>query len=189
MNSFSSYLQSFSNISPEALNALLNLFSEKSFNKKDRFTEAGKTASQLAFVQEGILRSYYTSSEGVEYNKVFFTTPSIVGAYSSLITSQPSRIDIECLTDCKLLVAPYTEIVKLYDKYAEIERLNRVIAEDFFVRNESKEIELVTTDATARYRIFQEEYPGLENNIAQYHIASYLGITPTQLSRIRAQKK
>ncbi len=47
---------------------------------------------------------------------------------------------------------------------------------------------LIATDATERYALFQKEFPELENHIAQYHIASYLGITPTQLSRIRAKK-
>jgi hypothetical protein len=58
-------------------------------------------------------------------------------------------------------------------------------AESFFLHKEKREIELVLLRADERYRIFKEEYPTLENLISQYHVASYLGITPTQLSRIR----
>jgi hypothetical protein len=76
----------------------------------------------------------------------------------------------------------------LYDKYPKIERLARILAEYFFVRKEKREIELVTLEAKERYAIFQKEHPKLEQRIPQYHIASYLGITPTQLSRIRSKK-
>lgn len=67
----------------------------------------------------------------------------------------------------------------------DIERLARKLAELFFVQKEQREIDIVLLDADKRYLLFQKEFPGLENMIPQYHIASYLGITPTQLSRIR----
>jgi CRP-like cAMP-binding protein len=87
-----------------------------------------------------------------------------------------------------LLVATYQEITKLYDQHPQVERLARILAEQFFVRKEKREIELVTLEAKERYAIFQQEHPQLEQLIPQYHIASYLGVSPTQLSRIRAQK-
>jgi CRP-like cAMP-binding protein len=76
----------------------------------------------------------------------------------------------------------------LYDQFEGLERIARKLAENYFMVKEQREIELVLLDASQRYRLFQQEYPGLENRIPQYHIASYLGITPTQLSRIRAKK-
>ncbi|MOA17990.1 hypothetical protein D3C78_1382750 [compost metagenome] len=59
------------------------------------------------------------------------------------------------------------------------------MAENYFVDKEEKEIEIVLLDADKRYELFQQKFPDLEQLIPQYHIASYLGITPTQLSRIR----
>ena len=61
------------------------------------------------------------------------------------------------------------------------------ILEQEWIKKEQHEIRMVTNDATTNYIIFREEFPGLENLIPQYHISSYLGITPVQLSRIRAQ--
>ncbi|MCF6243220.1 MAG: hypothetical protein L3J74_18020, partial [Bacteroidales bacterium] len=118
----------------------------------------------------------------------FFTNSNFVGAYSSLITGQKNLINIQCLTVCTLQVADFEEFAKLYDKYPKIERLFRKFAETKFLIKEKREIELVMLDASERYEIFQKEHPNLENLIPQYHIASYLGITPTQLSRIRAKK-
>lgn len=79
----------------------------------------------------------------------------------------------------------YHELERLSDNNYELERLRRCIAERFFVGNEKKQLEMALMDATERYLIFKEEHPGLEDLIPQYHIASYLGISPTQLSRIR----
>jgi hypothetical protein len=78
--------------------------------------------------------------------------------------------------------------VNLYNTFPALERFARKLAESYFVLKEKREIELVLLEAGERYLIFQKEFPGLENRIPQYHIASYLGITPTQLSRIRAKK-
>jgi CRP-like cAMP-binding protein len=135
-----------------------------------------------------VLRAYYSNDQAEEYNKTFFTENNFVGAYSALITQKKNLIDIDCLTDCSLLVATYQEITKLYDQHPQVERLARILAEQFFVRKEKREIELVTLEAKERYAIFQQEHPQLEQLIPQYHIASYLGVSPTQLSRIRAQK-
>ena len=94
----------------------------------------------------------------------------------------------QALTDCKIWKASFHEIEKLAEGNFEIERLRRVIAENYFLQNEKKELEMAMLDADKRYLIMQEEFPGIELEIPQYHIASYLGISPTQLSRIRKNR-
>jgi len=134
------------------------------------------------------VRAFYRNDDGSEYNKTFFTSSNFIAAYSSLITNQKGLINFQCLTDCTIYIADYSKIVALYDSHPMIERLSRMLAEQIFVSKEKREIELVTMNATQRYKIFQEEHPGLENQIPQYHIASYLGVSPTQLSRIRGKR-
>jgi CRP-like cAMP-binding protein len=170
------------------LDIFLSLFSLKAMKKGAIFAKKGEYSKHIAYVEKGVLRAYYSNENGEEYNKTFFTDNSFTGAYSSLVTGKINLIDIDCLTDCILWVADYKKITALYDNYPEIERLSRILAEQFFVSKEKREIELVTLEAKERYAIFQNEHPNLEQLIPQYHIASYLGITPTQLSRIRAQK-
>lgn len=172
----------------EALDILTNLFSEVKLSKGVVFAKKGEYSRNIAFVKSGVLRAYYSNNNGGEYNKTFFTENSFVGAYSALVTGQKNLIDIDCLTDCTLLVAEYKKITALYNQYQQVERLARILAEQFFVRKEKREIELATLEAKDRYVIFQEEHPTLEQLIPQYHIASYLGVSPTQLSRIRGQK-
>jgi CRP-like cAMP-binding protein len=171
-----------------SLVSIVNLFKEVQFKKGKSFARKGEYSRNIAFIKSGVLRAYYGNDKGEQYNKTFFTENSFVGAYSALVTGNRNLIDIDCLTDCSLLVAEYSKITALYDENPKVECLSRILAEQFFVRKEKREIELVTLEAKERYSIFQKEHPDLEQRIPQYHIASYLGVSPTQLSRIRAKK-
>ncbi len=172
----------------QSLNVLMSLFTQKRVNKGMIFAKKGEFSRNIAFVQSGVLRAYYANDKGEEYNKTFFTAGSFVGAYSSLVTGGKNLIDIDCLTDSVLLVAEYQKITSLFNTFPQVERLARILAEQFFVKKEKREIEFVTLEAKERYLIFQNEHPTLEQLVPQYHIASYLGISPTQLSRIRRLK-
>lgn len=189
MDTFSSYFQNITDIPEHSLTTLRSLFKSTTLLKDEFYARHDEKAQKLAFLEKGLVRVFYQNETGEEFNKLFIKSPAIVAAYASLITKQPAIIDIQCLTDCDILEATFEDIVSLYDEHPSIERLNRKIAEDFFVEKEKREMSLIVTDATERYAMFQKEFPGLENHITQYHIASYLGITPTQLSRIRAKKE
>lgn len=167
---------------------LSSLFTKKKYEKYSFFASTGEFSKKMAFVKSGILRAYFQKENGEQYNKTFFKIGDFVGAYSSLVSGMKNLIDIQCLTPCELLIADYQSFKSLFDEYPKIERIARITAEQYFVQKEKREIELVTLEAKDRYRIFKEEYPELEQHIPQYHIASYLGVSPTQLSRIRAQK-
>ncbi len=188
MESFEKYLNSFCQVPKEQLDNLINLFSPKSLTKGEFYAEAGEISKKLAFLSKGVMRAFYQNDKGTEFNKLFFNAPAIVAGYSSLITQQENLINIQCLSDCEILETNFQNIINLYPENPLIERLNRTIAEDFFVKKERREMSLVMYDAQKRYELFQEEFPGFENEIPQYQIASYLGVTATQLSRIRAQK-
>ncbi|MDW3191538.1 MAG: Crp/Fnr family transcriptional regulator [Cytophagales bacterium] len=180
-----------SNIAPmdaHSMEKMLDGFEFRTYEKGQAFARKGEYAKNMGFVTSGVLRAFFRGSDGTTYNKTFFKENSLIGAYSSLITGQVNRIDIECLTACEIWTSPYQSIVALYDEYPLVERFSRTLAERFFVSKEKREIQLVTLEAKERYAIFQQEHPGLDQRIPQYHIASYLGITPTQLSRIRANK-
>jgi len=181
-------LRNLVNFEEKTLSQLMSFFEEKSLKKGEVFAKKGEYAQKIAFVCQGVMRAYYSNDKGEAYTKTFFTENHFVGAYSSLITQQANLIDIDCLTNCSLFVADFQKIRNLYDAYPKVERLARILAEQFFVSKEKREIELVTLEAKERYAIFQQEHPQLEQLIPQYHIASYLGVSPTQLSRIRAQK-
>ena len=176
-------------INDDALEQLQKCFKPISVLKNDFIVREGEYAKQIGFLKEGIARAFFLNNEGKEYNKQFFVAPSIVGAYTSLLTKQPNKIAQQALTDCEILVADFEEIEKLYDKFHDLERLGRKIAEFYFLEKEQKEIEMALLDADKRYLIMRSKFPGVELVVPQYHIASYLGISPTQLSRIRKKLK
>ena len=157
-------------------------------NEVDRFVSSiifFTDAREIAFLESGLVRAYYLNGEGKEYNKTFFSAPGIIGSYASLISKQKNKVAQQALTDCKIWRTSFHHIEAHSKDNIELERLRRIIAEKYFLSNEQKELEMAMLDADKRYLILRETYPGIEQEVPQYHIAAYLGISPTQLSRIR----
>ncbi|MFD0837267.1 Crp/Fnr family transcriptional regulator [Mariniflexile aquimaris] len=187
MKDLYNFLYTISPIQENTWNEVKKLFTEHSLKKGEYFLQEGEVAKNFGFLKQGVVRAFYRNNEGVEYNKHFFTKNNMIGGYSSLVTQLPNTINQQALTDCDLLIGNYRKLTDLLDKHQDLERLLRKIAEYYFVDKEKREVEIVLLEANKRYAIFQREHPQLEQLIPQYHIASYLGITPTQLSRIRAK--
>ncbi|WP_436806769.1 Crp/Fnr family transcriptional regulator [Chryseobacterium sp. DT-3] len=185
MDNFKSFINRLSTVSAESWKNFSALFTPRILKKGDYFIKEGEIANEIGFLEIGILRAFYRNNEGVEYNKHFFLSNCFIGGYASLITNKSSPINQQALTNCNLLVANFKNIQNLYGTSPDIERLARILAEQLFIQKEKREIEIVLLDAEKRYHIFQKDFPLLEQQIPQYHIASYLGVTPTQLSRIR----
>lgn len=185
LNALRDYINFISPISENTWERVEPLFAVKKLPKGSTFIEQGAICRKIAFLEEGILRAYYRNSEGATYNKHFFKSPCFIGGYSSLITGKPNQIIQETLTNCTIWEVDYGRFTDLYSTCSDLESVARKLAEQFFVQKEQREVELVMLDAEERYRIFQEQYPELEQLIPQYHIASYLGVSATQLSRIR----
>ncbi len=185
MNELKTFLDRLSPLSTASWEKFSDLFTAKTLKKGQFYIRDGQMAKEIGFLNSGILRAYYQSDDGTEYNKHFFLPYCFIGGYASLISGKINVINQQALTDCELLVANYTDLQKLYPSCPDIERVSRLLAEQFFIQKEQREIEIVLMDAEKRYKIFRKDFPALEQHIPQYHIASYLGITPTQLSRIR----
>jgi CRP-like cAMP-binding protein len=161
------------------------LFQTRSLGKGEFFIRAGQPSGSLAFINAGLLRFFYETGDGKEFNKSFSRENDFAGAYSAYLTRSPSRFGIQALENSHLLVAKFDAIVGLFDRHACWQRLGRLLAEQLYIRKEQREAEFLLDDALTRYRNFQAQYPGLESRVTQYHVASYLGITPVALSRIR----
>ncbi|MCH2196959.1 Crp/Fnr family transcriptional regulator [Kordia sp.] len=189
MKEFLAYIHNIYTIEANTFNELQKCFTPMQLDKNYFFVREGEYAQKIGFLKSGIMRAFFLNQEGKEYNKQFFVGPSIIGAYTSLLTKQPNKIAQQALTDCEVLVANYSDLEKLYDQFHDLERLGRKIAEFYFLEKEQKEIQMALLDADERYAIMQEKFPNIETVIPQYYIASYLGISATQLSRIRRKIK
>lgn len=181
------FLQTMVDAPDDELEQMGRLFRPASLARGAFFIQAGEQPQTLGFVLSGLLRLYYIDEAGGEYTKAFCVENSFVAAYSALLLGEPSRLFIEALEESALLVADYSAYQSLAAGSLRWQIMRGRLAEALFIRKEKREGELVLDDATARYRRFLAEYPGLEPRLKQYHIASYLGISPVSLSRIRRQ--
>ena len=187
MDELKDYFNAISKFEEATWNKISPYFKEEKLLKNKYFAKENKTARKIAFLKTGVVRAFFINQEGKDYNKQFFVGQSIIGAYSSLLTGNVNLIAQQALTDCIIYTCDYALLTTLYKEYPDIERFARKIAEYYFLVKEKKEIEIVLLDASQRYILFKKEFPTLEQLIPQFHIASYLGISATQLSRIRKQ--
>lgn len=185
MEELKNYLMELNSISESCWEDTISLFTPQTYAKHNYFIQDGEIATHLGFLKKGIMRAFYRDPNGTEYNKHFFIAPCFIGGFSSLITGKPNQINQQALSECEIIVANYSQFKRLYDVYPEMERISRLISEQFFVQKEEREIDLVLLQAKDRYKKFRKEFPQLEQQVSQYHIASYLGVSATQLSRIR----
>ncbi|PJZ27792.1 Crp/Fnr family transcriptional regulator [Leptospira kmetyi] len=164
------------------------VYTVKELSYGDFLIRQGKIPTEFAFVFSGVLREYYLTPDGTEYIKSFNFPGEFTGSYFDLLTKQPSTCNIRAITDCKLAVANFSHLTELYDTHIAWERLGRMVAENLFLKKARREYELLALSAEERYELLKRNYPNIEDVIPQYHIASYLGITPVSLSRIRSGK-
>ena len=178
--------QHISPITEAAWEDMSVLLQTMELRRNDYLVRAGSKVRDCYLLQDGVIRVYY-SKEGNEYNKTFFTPGMFPTALTALLSDAPAAISFQALLPCQLIKFSYAGFRGLFKKHRCLETLLLRILEAVWIKKERHDIQMVTNDATTNYLIFRETYPDLENQIPQYHIASYLGITPIQLSRIRAQ--
>lgn len=139
----------------------------------------------MAFIAEGLFRVYHISDSGKNNCLVFRESGRFLSAYNSLLDNTVSKYSFQALEDSVLLYVTLEEYAELLE---EDECWQRVVSKYFqilYIEKEERELEILSADAKSRYKNFITKYPDLSKRIPQYHIASYLGITPEALSRIR----
>jgi CRP-like cAMP-binding protein len=105
------------------------------------------------------------------------------------VAGGPAGFDIQALEDTETLCLPFEVSDALVARHPAWERLRRLAMERLFLEKEQREKDFLTLDATARYQAFLEREPGLASRVALHHVASYLGMTPVALSRIRRKMR
>ena len=153
--------------------------------KKEFLIKAGDICSFIGFVQEGVLRTYVHNEEE-EFNIDFHLPNSFVTAYKSFLTQTPTKAYIQALSDTTIYFISYSDYHKLLKESNDWYRLGKYIADTLFIIKCKRESSLLMDSAIERYKLLLIDYPQIEQLVAQYHIASYLGIKPESLSRIKS---
>ena len=181
------FISNFGELPKKSTDKLLSLISLKSFKKNHVLAKIGEMPVNFFILKKGIVRSYYTDEKGKEYIRNIFTPVKTTGALGALISGKPSRLYYDCLSDCEAYVINFKDFKKLANSDKHISNLYSKVLEIIFLLLESKIYDLSVLNATERYLKLKRQIPDIENLIPQYHIASYLNITPVQLSRIRKE--
>jgi CRP/FNR family transcriptional regulator, anaerobic regulatory protein len=158
-----------------------------SFKKKQLLLEEKQINRHLYMMKTGIVRSYVTDNEGKDYTKSFFygTQQDFVASFPSFKFQEPSNHYLEALVDTEVWAWHYSYIFDKLVNDFKFHRFFRYCTDKLYIRFEVKEIRMLRTTPEERYLIFREEHPELIHDIPLQHIATYLGITPETLSRIR----
>lgn len=185
MDPLHQFMNNISPLSEESFNVYMDLCVSKSFKAGDTLTEIGTIPENLYFIKTGVSRSYSLNKKGTEYIRSLISTNNILAATEALITKTPSKVACQCLTDCEVLEINYAALMKKCSENMQIAVWYIKTLEQHYAHLQKTNDELLTLNATERYLILQKRIPNIDNLINQYHIASRLGITPIQLSRIR----
>lgn len=161
-------------------------FDRKVFAKNEIITKQGETENYLSFIESGIVRFYIPNAEN-ELTFNFSFNKEFTCAYDSFLTQTPSEYELQALTETIVWQISYTDLQKVYTQTQAGNYLGRFAAEKLFLAKSKRELSLLKYSAKERYlRLFSHQ-PDIIKFIPLKYIASYIGITPQGLSRIRRQ--
>lgn len=179
-------LQNVTGFSEEEMRIFLSRFEEKNIPKKTTILSYGKVAQEVYFVIRGCMRLYY-DKDGVDISAFFFTENMFAGAYDSFTTKTKSRHSIETIEDCHCLSINYNNLQSLYIELPKMNELIRKVLEKRFFELHQLFTSQILDSPEERYLDLLKERPDLLQRVPQHQIATFLGVTPVSLSRIRSR--
>jgi CRP-like cAMP-binding protein len=171
-------------LSPAETGIVTSLFKAKAYKKGDYFLEEGRICKHVGFVVKGLMR-YYINHDGEEKIYAFSQENNYVCNYESFLPQKPSTKIIQALEDCDVLLISYENLQLLYAGIREGERFGRMAIEAVFIQLLQDVASFYTETPEMRYERFLKNHADLQQRISQYHIASFVGVKPQSLSRIR----
>lgn len=187
MENFLKILSTMAPLTPEEQEALAGLAKVVHLSKGDWWVREGLRADRVGFIEKGYLRKYYIK-DGKELTDYFYFDHSFVGDIPAILTNKPSIVNVVTMEASELLVFSYAAIEALCSKYHGIEHLMRIIIQQTFITFYHRSASFILSTPQERYEHLLMEQPAVLERAAQYHIASFLGITPQHLSRLRARR-
>jgi CRP-like cAMP-binding protein len=175
-------------LTSEEADYFTSILKPRTVRKRQYLLQAGDVFRFECFVTTGCLRTYQVDEKGQEHIVQFAPEDWWTGDMYSFLTGQPATKHIDALEDSAVLLIEKSKLEELYLKIPKFDRFFRLLLQNAFITMERRIGENMTLTAEERYNRFMERYPNLEQRLPQRHIASYLGITPESLSRIRRIK-
>ncbi|MGE5107555.1 MAG: Crp/Fnr family transcriptional regulator [Sphingobacteriales bacterium] len=175
-------------LNEDEINYFISLLKQKKVSKKELILKEEQICKDIIFVHSGILRAYYIDKTGAESTIMFALMDWWVTDMFCFINERPAMLNIEAVEDSYIFQLEKKDLDNLYIKIPKFERFFRIIMQNAYIREQLRIIENLSHSAEERYNNFLTRYPQVANQVTQKQIASYLGITPEFLSRIRGKK-
>jgi CRP-like cAMP-binding protein len=174
----------FTDFNDRELKVIMPYFEFKKFKKRNILLDIGKVSDEVFYLIKGCIR-LYCEKDGEELSTYFFTESMFAGSYDSFLSRKPSKVAIETLEDCEVLVLSHKSQEKLYKVFPKMNEFVRKAIEQRFILLHDLFISYLLNSPEERYLMLLKNRPELLQRIPQHQIASYLGVTPVSLSRIR----
>lgn len=182
------FIQQIHPLSQESIEAIVPFLTQRSFAKKDFLVRQGNVSNELHFILSGCVREYFENANADEINTWFGFENAIAVSTYSFFSQKPSLTNIQALEDTETILIRHEDLQKLFNQFHEIERLGRLLAEQYLVQIEEIKIILQTLSAKQRYEYLLQHKPEFIKRIPLKYLASFLGIKLETLSRVRGQK-
>ena len=167
---------------------MLPMLHVRSYGRGDHTLRAGEVERRLGYVRSGSLRWYSLTERGQQANFHFFFEDEFIAGYDSFLTQTPSKMFIEAMEPCEIVyLADREGIHTLYDRSHAWERVGRLVCERAYAFSARRVQAFMFLSAEERYLALIKERPDIFERVSLSHIASFLGIQPPSLSRIRAR--
>ncbi len=170
--------------SEKELELLIEAIPTKYYEKSSILLKEGEISTKSFFIIKGCVRLYY-NVDGVEKTAYFYAENQFVTAFESYTKKTPSTYYFECIEDCTLAILSYDMEQLLFQKFPKLDILSRLILEEELSIYQNIVATFITLSPQERYLNLVKNHTDLLNRIPQYHLASYLGVSPESLSRIR----
>ncbi|GAB3333252.1 Crp/Fnr family transcriptional regulator [Larkinella ripae] len=166
-------------------NRFQDSFSARIVPAKTKLTAEGQVATELFYLQSGLMRLLYTRPNGDQITSFLFSEGMFASCHESFLAQQPSLQTLETLEPCLVLVISKEALDRLYQEVPSTHVIMRRVVEQRFINAQRLFASYLLDSPQERYRKFADEHPELLQRVPQYILASFLGITPVSLSRIR----
>ncbi|SKB99205.1 Crp/Fnr family transcriptional regulator [Dyadobacter psychrophilus] len=180
-----SYIKQTISIEPEKAIAIASKFRKKEWVKGDVFLKEGAISDEYLLLERGFMRSYLFDVDGNEITLNFFSQKTPVFEVGSFFQRIPSQENMEALTDAAGWVLSFNELNGLFHAIPEFREFGRAVLVKGFVAFKNRTLSMINKTADQRYEALLYSNPEIFQNASLKHIASYLGVTDTSLSRIR----
>ena len=157
----------------------------KNLKKGEFLIQEGEVCDEIVFLQSGVLRSFYKNSDGDEITNCITFEKELMAAFSSFVTQTPTDENIQAVFDTELLILKHDQLEALYHNSIGWQKVGRILAEKQYVGLERRIVSFQKFSAKERYLELFTLHPNYIQRIPQHYLASFLGVTPRHLSRIR----